>query len=124
MTPAFSLRVQQLPVLSVEGPEGNDQFLPGFVLRHPHHALQTGTPWGAPSVPCSARRENWDGAGTSADLGQTALQGSSGPSGRGPCVLTSLLSPPIRTPVTSGHVGHLRTESRLTGTLRPLGGGC
>lgn len=33
-------------------------------------------------------------------------------------------SPPLKTPVTFGHMGHLRTEPRLTGILRPQGGGC
>lgn len=32
-------------------------------------------------------------------------------------------SPPLRMPVTFGHTGHLRTESQLTGILRPRGGG-
>lgn len=52
MTPASPLRVRQLPMRFMEGPEDDDHFLPGSVLYHPPHALQTGTALGTPPATC------------------------------------------------------------------------
>ena len=41
VTSAFLPHVQRLLLLFVAS-EDDDQFLPGLVLHHPHHALQTG----------------------------------------------------------------------------------
>lgn len=47
VTSAFPPRVQQLLILFMAS-EDDDQFLPGLVLYHPHHALQTGAAREAP----------------------------------------------------------------------------
>lgn len=47
-TPALALRVPQPLGLLVEGPEDHDLLLPGSVLRHAHHAVQTGERGKAP----------------------------------------------------------------------------
>lgn len=70
------------------GSEDNDQFLPGPVLRHPHHALQTGTAAQlnrAAFISYLERRRGvvrlpWVWSSTQ----DSSLQGHSGPWVRGP----------------------------------------
>lgn len=53
VTPALPLHIQQPPSLLMVGPEDDGRFLPGSVLRHPHHAFQTGETRKAPPAPRS-----------------------------------------------------------------------
>lgn len=61
MTSAFPPRVQQLLILFMAS-EDDDQFLPGLVLHHPHHALQTGAAREAPLLG-ERLRGGWGGGG-------------------------------------------------------------
>lgn len=65
MTPALPLDGQQPCGLSVEASEDDDQFLPGFVLRHAHHAVQTGEPTGGARCPRFGETVLWQSHGLS-----------------------------------------------------------
>lgn len=109
----LSPHIRQLPVLFM-GSEDNDQFLPGPVLHHPHHALQTGTAQEAPSASlalpgCLYLFLERPGVGLGlpqiwSSTQDCSLLGTSGPLGRGPGQVSL---PPIRTRVTFNPVGHL-----------------
>lgn len=109
MTPALlPLHIQQLRPLLMVGSEDDGQFLPGSVLHHPHHALQTGETREGYPTPRSAELTRFSSPGTrnGVGLGLPPIW-SHAEDGRQSCGITF-----IRTQVAFNLVGPLRAMGR------------
>lgn len=109
MTPALlPLHIQQLRRLLMVGSEDDGQFLPGSVLHHPHHALQTGETREGDPTPRSAALTRFSSPGTwnGVGLGLPPIW-SHAEDGRQSCGITF-----IGTQVAFNLVGPLRAMGR------------